>query len=238
MEEKLDRPKPGGMNRGLVALIVIIAVVVIYAVVTKTSAPITEPTGDETASETEEITEEPALEGEQFGGLLPEEWDRFEKATKNIQTLGRDQAIGFYVVADPDNENLVYFASSAYDTTLKENMLSVYRYRLDNDNFERLFRTRYGEGRFPMLESGTPVLHVLGYDSGKLVLLVQDTDDSPGPCTEPLLLGIGEDRGERRNMITMDISDPYGGFEEYTPTQEVIDAAQEAQDSCILNAGM
>lgn len=222
------------MNKGLVALIVIIAVIVIYAVVTNTSTPSTEPSDkSETAGDVEEMTGEPVLEGQQFGGLLPEDWDLYEKANKNIQTLGTGQTITFYVVSDPDNENLVYFASSAYDTTLRENMLSIYRYQLDDNNFERLFRTRYGEGRFPMLEAGIPVLHVLGYDSGKLVLLVQDLDDSPGRCTEPLLLGVGEDRGEIRNLITMDISDPYAGFEEYTPPQDVLDTAQEAQDACV-----
>ena len=38
-----------------------------------------------------------------------------------------------------------------------------------------------------------------------------------------------------RNMMTIDLSDPYDGFEEYTPNDEVVEAAEQEVDECEKN---
>ena len=75
-----------------------------------------------------------------------------------------------------------------------------------------------------------PTMHVLGYENNNLIVLFQPVDDSPGPCSSPWLMG-WKDRA-MRNMMTLDLTDPYGGFTEYTPSDGVIDMAEDAVDEC------
>lgn len=220
--------------RNTIFLVLIAALVIIYIVVNKTPA-----TEEQVSNETEttQISDstDPAeqMSGNSFDYLLPDDWGLTERAEQGIASLASDQTIEFGIVTDPNNENVVYFSSTVFDDELEEQLVSVYKYQTDNYNFERLFRTSYGEGRFPNLdEPNFVVLHVVGYEDGKLIILAQDSDDSPGPCAEPILMGWDENRGTIRNLLTLDIAEPYSGFEEYTPPEEVAGAARERQTQC------
>jgi hypothetical protein len=252
MEENLpgENPKPKYVEPrssktifiGLVAAILIILAIVIIGFFSEQ-----DDDDDEQNTATEEQVEttgtesmEPIPIGEEgltvYGGISPSTWDRLEKATTNIQTLGEGQDINYYVVQDPTDENAVYFASSAYSFEDKENLVSIYKYFLDSNNFERLFRNTYQAGTFPNLsgDDSVPTLRVIGYDNGRLIVLAHYVDDSPGPCANPLLMGAGS-TGVTRNLLSMNISDPYAGFEEYTASQEALDQAEAEAVACQEN---
>lgn len=165
-----------------------------------------------------------------FDGFLPDDWALTERAENGINTLTSGQKIDFSIIQDPSDENVVYFSAHSFDDGDGLMQIGVYKYRTDNYNFERLFRRSYNEGSIDGLPTTEfPVFHVVGYDNGALVLLVQGESDSPGPCAEPILLP----DSDGRLLWSMSIEDPYGGFEEYTLPSDVRMEAQEMQETCL-----
>lgn len=163
-----------------------------------------------------------------LASTMPEDWLRYENAVEDIQVLTPDveQRIMFYVIDDPADADVSYFATSAYDSEEKTQLLGIYKYQKSTYEFERLYKKSYGDADL------IPVWHLVAYDHGELVVLAQDIDDSPGPCTEPFLLGIESDvRG--RWLYVFDPSKPEAGFSEYTPAQELLDEATAKQDECL-----
>ncbi|MCH8049496.1 hypothetical protein IH979_02170 [Patescibacteria group bacterium] len=224
-------PKKKNYTNVIIGVIAIIVGILLIALLQqKGAAPKTEPTDESSEKTAEEVMEEkePAVN---LDYLLPADWDLTDRAERGIATLAKGQEIKFGIVTDPTDDTFVYFASSVYDSRQKENLVSIYKYNTDNYHFERLFRRTYSDGDLPFLsEETTPDFHVLGYDGGRLVMLAQDRSDSPRSCAEPLLLGAkGSDV---RTLISINVDDPYGGFDEYTPSQELIDAAQKRQTEC------
>lgn len=184
--------------------------------------------GDEQGSGDE--NNEPAVS---FDFLLPDDWSFTDNAMEDIQTLTPGQQITFGIVEDPTDDTHAYFASYAPDPNDDEKvLLSVYNYNTKTYEFERIFRRSYGTD-FPGLREGaTPVFHVVGYDEGKLIILAQDADDSPGPCTEVLVLG-RENEDIAREMLAMNLESPYDLMVPYEIPEEVYSAALEKQDSCV-----
>jgi len=173
------------------------------------------------------------VEATNYEYQLTNEWELYDHAIVDIQTLQEDQIIEFGIVQDPIEDNYVYFSSSHIDKDNEETLVSLYKYNEDDYSFERLWRKSYAtvEELFIMKES-YPVAHVLGYENEMLIILFQDVDDSPGPCSNPWLMGWEEGDRDFRTMLTIDLSDPYGGFEEYTPNDDVIQTAEDALNEC------
>ncbi|MFH1712327.1 MAG: hypothetical protein ABH846_03795, partial [Patescibacteria group bacterium] len=166
-----------------------------------------------------------------FEYLLPTNWDLTSKAEDGIAAISKGQKIQFGIVQDPADKDFVYFAASVYDSRKKENLLSIYKFNSANLHFERLYRSTYGKGDFSHLhDEAIPIFHVIGYADGRLVILAQDMDDSPGPCAEPMLF---DNEGGARALISMNLMDPYAGFNQYTPPEELIDELIEEQRQCL-----
>lgn len=166
-----------------------------------------------------------------FIGLMPSDWSGAARAEKDIQSLAPKQKIEWYVVKDPTDESIVYFASDVMTTSNKVSStdLSVFRYNTASYEFERIYRGTFAQGSIEGLDdSVAPVFHVLGYDHGNLVILAQDGSDSPGPCTMPLTLG-RTDADQIREMLSLNIADPYkAGLTAYTVPEHVL-ADQDAR---------
>lgn len=223
------KPKSGNLAIGILAAIIVILLIVWF----QTAEAPSEDTATETETneQTNEIAEQ--VSGGSYNGGTPNDWPNYETAMTNIQTLGVGQIIHESIVTDPNDEDVVYFSTSAYNNDIDENLISIYRYNENNDNFERLFRTRYRRGATSLLdESMVPKMLTTGYEDGKLILLMMDYNDALDTCEEPLLTGTGDDRGESRNLLSMDISDPYGGFSEYTPSEEQVTEAEARTEEC------
>lgn len=192
------------------------------------------PTGEDAATAETPDAQLEAPPAITFDYLLVEDWDLAERAEKGVQELARGQKLDFGIVTDPTDEKFVFFATSVFDSRKQENLVGVYKYNTENYQFERLFRRTYSEGDFSFLNENTiPNFHVVGYDDGQLIILAQDMDDSPGPCASPLLLGSGD--SDIRTLVSLSIDDPYAGFSEYTPPQEVLDDAEATQQTCEEN---
>ncbi len=195
-------------------------------------------TTDEYHDETEDTVEEMGSDEEasepssmNFEGISPFDWELTERAEGGVATLTSGQEIEFSIIEDPTDENVVYFATSAYDERDDQQMIGIYSYRTDNFNFERLFRRSYDKGDLENIhEEDFPDFHVVGYDSGNLVLLVMGMSDSPGPCAEPLLLGADYDG---RELWSMSVDDPYGGFEDYELSEELRAEVEADQEACV-----
>lgn len=213
----------------VIGVLAVIVGILLIAILQNTQSPQDSTGTDPEQMDPEVAMEEPPAITFEFDAL--EDWELLERATEGVQDLARGQELEFGIVTDPSDEKFVYFATSVYDTRKKENLVSVYKYNTENFNFERLFRRSYSVGDFTFLaEEAIPNFHVIGYDDGQLVILAQDMNDSPERCAQPLLLGAEHD--DVRTLISMSINDPYAGFNEYTPPQEVIDDAKSAQALC------
>jgi len=182
----------------------------------------------EDGEESEEETEEGSAEELSYTPVA--DWELADRAEGAInQYLGSGQVIMDGVVADPEDENIVYFASATDKGD--ENMVAVYSYRLDNYNFERVFRATYAAGDMRSLgEEAVPNLHVIGYDEGNLILLAADRASEMESCDHPLLLGA--EASDSYALLRMDLEDPYNSLESYEPTEEALEAAKEAMEGC------
>lgn len=173
------------------------------------------------------------VEATNFEYMIPEDWEFFDNADKDIQALQDDQTITFGIVRDPLEDNYVYFATHNIFKEAGETLISLYKYNEDDYSFERLWRKTFtidDENKILDVSPYWPTMHVLGYENNNLIVLFQHVDDSPGPCSNPWLMG-WEDRSSR-NMMSIDLADPYGGFTEYIPSDEVIETAEDAVDEC------
>jgi|GEM_PF-6930935 len=167
-----------------------------------------------------------------FGGMMTSEWNGLARAEKNIQSLTAGQKIEGPIITDAKDKNISYFATSNFNSEKMTNMASIYRYDNTSYQFERIFKHEYATGQFPSLQKQViPVFHVVGTDSGSLVLLVQDMNDSPGPCAEMLLLpeqGVGV-----RTLVSMSIENPYNGFSPYALPGDAKKDAQAKETACL-----
>ena len=220
-----DVPQKGGRNLGRM-IFWLIATIIVVVLLYNVFAP---ATGDQVneGQNGDMMMEDPVTTN--YGFLNPEDWDGLERAETNIQDLAPGQRVRFGVVQDPADDNVVYFATSAFDVPTQSNLVSVYKYRNDDYTFERLFRTTYEQGNpIGLDERILPEFHAIGYEDGKLILLAMGVDDSPGPCANPYLIA----SGELRSLFTLDVNDPYAGFEDYIPSQELLEEKRAEEATC------
>lgn len=167
-------------------------------------------------------------------GLGRESWPLAAKAEGYIAALYPDQVIQPFVISDPTDSAIVYFATSA-DTTAgvdEATLLSIYRYNTTSHEFERLYRQTYRQGEAPGLHKNAwPTWGVIGYDDEKLVILLEDIDYSPGFCSHPLLTGL--DNEPVAALSSLDLANPLAGLSRYTPPDDAIIDAQRELDACL-----
>lgn len=213
------------------AVLIVVGIILIMSIFENDDAAVL-PDSQEVLDETTRI-----VEATNYEYIMPEEWEFYENAIEDIQALTEDnfldQVIKFGIVHDPLEPNYVYFATDSFFPEGNEVRISLYRYNEDDYSFERIWRKTYNaleDSDILDTEPFEPVMHVIGYENNKLIVLFQQSDDSPGPCSNPWLMG-WEDRSGR-NMMTIDLENPYAGFEEYTPSDEALEMAQEQVDEC------
>lgn len=178
-----------------------------------------------------DVTSEDLTNTVYFTFSTPDTWVFKEQAEKDIRILGEDQSIQYGVIEDPAQKEIVYFATVAFDEEAEENKLSIYRYNELTYEFERIYRGSFGKGGSSYLgKNAWPVWRLIGYDHGKLVVLLEDGDNSPGPCAEPLLIGM--DNPSVAALFTLDLQDPSSGLSEYTPPDDAVEAAETVQETC------
>ncbi|MDQ5951992.1 MAG: hypothetical protein QG626_119 [Patescibacteria group bacterium] len=171
-----------------------------------------------------------------FTMILPSDWKYYKNAGEDIQDLMPNQSIQFGVIQDPTEPSRYYFIADAQsdETTTAHN---VYTYDTTNYTFERIYRFSTSIDKdFDGIRSGAFInFHALAYDDGKLVILAEDADDSPGPCTEVLTLG--RDSTDRaREMLSIALSDPYHeAMQPYVVPDNVYQEALERQSACVDN---
>ena len=137
--------------------------------------------------EVERVFEEDGLELVQDGGKIeavnyeyikPQEWEFYDNAMKDIQVLAEGQQIQLGIVRDPVKENFVYFASTTQANENNEVLLSIYKYNENDYSFDRLWRETATGGLSFKIESENfvPVMYVVGYENGKLIVTVMNAD--------------------------------------------------------------
>lgn len=171
-----------------------------------------------------------------FSMILPSDWKYTKNAQEDIQELMPNQTLQFGVVQDPAESSRYYFIADAQTdpTTVAHN---VYMYDATTYTFERIYRfsTSLDKGLDGIRPEAYINFHALAYDAGELVILAQDNEDSPGPCTEPLTLG-RDDTDLAREILSIDLSNPYAkGLQTYRVPDEVYQKAFERQDACVNN---
>ncbi|MEK9155189.1 MAG: hypothetical protein AAB839_00920 [Patescibacteria group bacterium] len=170
--------------------------------------------------------------------VMPDAWPQKGKMTGYLANLTPNQEIQFGIVNDPVDEQIVYFATTAPMTVNGEEktLLSIYKANATTYDYERMYRATYGQGETPGLRSGDdgawPVWHVVGYDQGKLVILVQDADDSPGICAEIFVIGVDGEAQERAYFAALDVANPAAGLADYMPDAQAVADARAKELAC------
>lgn len=165
--------------------------------------------------------------------LLPEDWSRYANAKKDIQALLPGQEMTFYIVEHPNDTDLAYFTTYAYDAELKTTTLSIYEYTESTYEFERIWRDTFTSGELSWLPTSysLPVWRLVGYDNGKLIVLVEDNDNSPGVCAQPFLVGVDNENVAR--LFTLDLGNPSAGLAPYTPDEDLVVQSTVKQNECL-----
>lgn len=169
------------------------------------------------------------IQPKNFTTIPSTNWLGYKKATEDIQKLTRGQVITGDIIQDPTNESIHYFASSAYDDYLKQNLVSIYKYNTADGNFERLYRTTYAQGGTILLgEKATAEFEVIGYDNGHLIVLVKNRATQSEDCLNAWRLGM--EHSDNYNLVSMDLLRPYSGFQEYNLSEE--ESATTVEQAC------
>jgi hypothetical protein len=181
-------------------------------------------TSDESASDDGE-----SLLGVMYDYINPFEWQHQERAIEAVSSLADNQILNYGIVADPNNPSVRYFSTSVIDEEQEEILLSVYRYNSSDYTWVRLYRQTYTKESGTLIDAVTyPILHVIGYEDGDLILLAQDIEDYPKLCADPYLTPDSPSTA----LITMSTEDPYGGFVDYTLSDEAERLALARQEKC------
>lgn len=215
MTQPNDGPKRS--NNILIAVLALIGLVLLIAFLKPN--PIKDTNEDE---------ESPAMEQRLISlqSMTPESWNGLLRAEKNIQSLQKGQVITPNIILDPNDSQIVYFATSAFDPTTEENSVGIYKYRLDNYTFERIYK----ETRITQPEINLPAqsIYLAGIDGQKLILMNDRQGFIPQNCAQLIALPLNE----TRQFKELDLNDPYGNWETFTPSSSLIDAAKEQQSEC------
>lgn len=166
---------------------------------------------------------------EQYTSTFVDSWEHKTRAESDINKyLDPGQRITS-VIEHPD-ANLAWFTSEIFNEADKTIFLSVYEYNETDYTFTRLYKKTYKMGDVKEIpETMLPTFKAVAVEKNNLALLIAGTDDSPGPCTEPLLMG----SAEGRLLVSLDLENPYSGFSPYEAPKKAIDDAQARAEKCM-----
>lgn len=218
--------KKGGGGRAGIALLLVVAV----AIVTYVAWPKQQDADVRTDTASDTTTGEDTAF---LATLSPEDWPRYKNAASDIDDLGpENQEIAGYIVVDPADANTAYFASYAYDADAESQFVGIYKYDVPTYTFERISKKIYSAGDVEWMRSEAyPVWQLVGYDHGTLVVLIEDADNSPGPCAQPFLAGVDNEHIAR--LFALDLASPSAGLTAYTPDATLVKEAREAEGECL-----
>lgn len=169
-----------------------------------------------------------------FSMILPNDWKYTKNAQEDIQELMPNQILQFGIVQDPTEISRYYFIADA-QTDPNTVMHNIYVYDATNYTFERIYKfpTSIDKG-FDGIRTGAFInFHLLAIDEDQLVILAEDAEDSPGPCTEVLTLG-RDSTDAARELLSINLSNPYNqGLQPYQVPEEIYQAALDRQNDCV-----
>ena len=222
-----------------------VAIVVIIIFVITMSKDATAPVINNATSDSDTNVATVAT-GLNFNVIDPDEWTETARATKIInETQGKavdEERVQWGVIQDPNESNIYYFAT--YGTVMKDSNLGpaetddrfvgIYKYNVDNYNWERLYKSTH------TMENPKDIsllIKILGYHDDRLIIREMSADYSLGPCSSSLLADASKRDGEMvlSELLALDLSNPYGGFETYTPPSDVVQQEMDAIDECVVN---
>ncbi len=182
-----------------------------------------------------ETTDSPTTETEstkpveQYTSTFVDSWEHKTRAESDINKyLDPDQRITS-VIEHPD-ANLAWLTSEIYNEADKTIFLSVYEYNETDYTFTRLYKKTYKMGDVKEIpETMLPTFKAVAVEKNNLALLIAGTDDSPGPCTELILMG----STDGRLLVSLDLENPYSGFSPYEAPKKAIEDAQARAEKCM-----
>ncbi len=166
---------------------------------------------------------------ESFSSTLVDSWAHTKRAESDINKY-LDPGQRITSVIEHPEANTAWITSEIYSETDKTIFLSVYEYNETDYTFTRLYKKTYKLGDIKAIpETMLPTFKAVALDKNKLVLLIAGTDDSPGPCTELLLMG----QGTGRSLVSLDLENPYSGFTPYEVPKKAVEEAQARAEKCM-----
>lgn len=166
---------------------------------------------------------------EQFTSTLTTSWAHTTRAEGDISKY-LDPGQRLTSVIEHPEKNIAWFTSEIYNDTDKTVFLSVYEYNETDYTFTRLFKKTYKMGDLKGIPTTMlPTFKAVAVDKNTLALLITGTDDSPGPCTELILMG----SEEGRLLVSLDLENPYSGFTPYEAPKKVLEEAEARAEKCM-----
>jgi len=216
----------------LIAIVLVLLVVVLKPSDTVEAPSINSDVETVEANANNETPEEVVNTATNFETLSVNDWDKYEQAEEDIQVLGEGQSLTNTMVKDPTNSDIVYLTSGIYDYHANDVLISVYAYNTSDYTFERIYKhldTKEDSSIAILDDEIIEAYSVMGYDSGKLILLLSNTDKSQNPCANDYLIENNNDVA----TVALNLSSPYSGLELYTYPDEVIENQTEKFNKCL-----
>lgn len=163
--------------------------------------------------------------------------DAAEKASATIQNrFRRAEWLTSFVMPSLStlgtNETI---ALSSYDVSFEPaeadsgcaSVNRLYRYELSTDALDEMYSETSTDGS-PMLPTNCRILRIAGTVDRKIIVLIDDPHNSPGPCTN-----IWHDY--RNQFVIFDPNQPSAGLQKFIVPDEKIAEGKEDQDECLAN---
>jgi hypothetical protein len=138
----------------------------------------------------------------------------------------------FDMPIDPDNESIIYLSSyeivEGIMSGINEGCISrnrVYQYNLLSGEPTIIHEELSRDGSF-YLPSKCRILRLIGRQGDKLILLIDDPDNSPGPCTN-----VWSDYFD--HMLTLDLSKSVHGLVPFVVPLNNIKRGKRDQQKCL-----
>lgn len=175
-----------------------------------------------------------------FDYYLPDEYNNSTWNEAELNILGVEGNIVFGIVEGPVQSKEIYFATS--ELTPDSNFVRIYEYNYDQQVITKLFSQNFESGDISisgLTENIIPVFHPLGYVIDeqvlKLVLLIQDVNDSPGMCANPILF-TNKDFGweNKRQIVTFNFNES-NSIEPYVIPEDILKEHEAIAQECENN---
>lgn len=164
-------------------------------------------------------------------GLTATDFEGAEKAEEIINgTQGKVEGPAYEkivssVVPSADLEDIVYFATMAYDEAVNETFVGVYQYHTVTYQWQRLYKYTHTGTE----ELGPAYLHVLGLADQNLVLFVDRMGREAETCESLWLVG----QTEVYQLKTLSLESPLDGLQDFTPSEELLEEERAHVAECL-----